>query len=474
MYEEKYFPDVQEENFILMEQDANSDTSLLFLFAFVRKTSFGMPYILVYVWDSMLYNEGYARFVIYEDCTFTKETEEHFLGYVRDKTAVVNWSNMLDLYEAVIRYFPQWHYRKYAIHEGGMALEHIYYASHRSGAKEILYKANLYHIAYWLDQIPGHDLNGSTPESIVGNHLPVRLLRILDQEGLTERLFSETKMKECREIYRVYSGYMNGRIANRIQWMYLEKVSRRGEFAEQGFNRTLYDLLSLEEHEYVLDVYEEYLKLRKTYSVLQKVKFTKIKDIVDIVNLIQGREYEDQLEEELIKMRKECDDLEFTTDKYSILLPASAVDFCVEAVYQGNCVLDYIYDHMNEESTILFLRQNDSLEIPFVTMEVLGDKVMQLYARYNQLPNKDVYECVSLYARKMGFDYSPIELISEKVHEENGEIKDKHSRELMEYAKEYKRRSDLITVLEGLGLENFEELIEEDVLSNALLSDDES
>ena len=129
---------------------------------------------------------------------------------------------------------------------------------------------------------------------------------------------------------------------------------------------------------------------------------------------------------------------------------------------------------MNEESTILFLRQNDSLEIPFVTMEVLGGKIMQLYARYNQLPNKEVYECVSLYARKMGFDYSPIELISEKVHEENGEIKDKHSRELMEYAKEYKRKSDLITVLEGLGLENFEELIEEDVLSNALLSDDES
>ena len=60
----------------------------------------------------------------------------------------------------------------------------MYFASHPSGAREILYKAELANIAYHLHQLPTYNIIGSTPEKIIGNKLPLKLLRILNQWGV--------------------------------------------------------------------------------------------------------------------------------------------------------------------------------------------------------------------------------------------------------------------------------------------------
>ena len=54
---------------------------------------------------------------------------------------------MVHFEHIVRRNFPEWHYAEYDKDEIGNALSHLYFASHRSGIREILYKAGLNNLA---------------------------------------------------------------------------------------------------------------------------------------------------------------------------------------------------------------------------------------------------------------------------------------------------------------------------------------
>lgn len=121
--------------------------------------------------------------------------EEKLLNYCREPLLCIGYQSMDTFNSVLIERFPQWHCIEYFAKNVGRCIEHIYYASHRSGSREILYKAGLVNVAYNMKQLPMVNLGGSTVSAIIGHNLPIKLLRILNQLELIEVLYDEDSME---------------------------------------------------------------------------------------------------------------------------------------------------------------------------------------------------------------------------------------------------------------------------------------
>ncbi len=185
------FPPLDKVDYMAMEQEYCEDSSLVHIFPFVRENDKGVWYIDIYVWDLMLYPEAFRRFVICSGYCLPEILEDSFFEYIRGDFICLDEEQMERFNDSVIEHFPECHYISYSGYYAGQALEHLYYASHKSGMREILYKADLNLIAYHLDEIPACNVVGSTPEAIVGHGIPLPLLRIMNHPFLIKNLFNE-------------------------------------------------------------------------------------------------------------------------------------------------------------------------------------------------------------------------------------------------------------------------------------------
>ena len=139
----------------------------------------------------------------------------------------------------------------------------------------------------------------------------------------------------------------------------------------------------------------------------------------------------------LFKFRKENNTFEYRGPEYSVVMPRSSFDICLEAISQGNCVMDYIEAHASGYTTILFIRKNDAINQSFVTMEINNDRwIRAVYGKFNSLPEKDIYLFLEEYAQKAWLFYDPAELITERFDE----IFECAGDELNNYLEDYRNR----------------------------------
>ena len=437
------FPLPDEAEFKAMEQNYCEDLSRVYIFPFVRENKKGVWYVDVYVWDQMLYPEAFRRFIICTGYCLPEILESSFLEYIKGNFACLDKVQMERFNSSIISKFPDWHYVRYPASCIGQALEHIYYASHRSGMREILYKADLNLIAFYLDKIPSCNLIGSTPKEIIGRGMPLNLLRILNHPMLIENLFSEESAEHCREVYKRYGGHIGRKRVSAGQWYYLDELyCNDGTFAGHGFIRALFELLSPPGSEFFLEDYAEFLRLRDEIADIKKVKLPGPDDVLYAVGQLKkisicrhGKTWEDIL----ISARKKQAEYEYSGERYSVVMPGSAMDICQEALLQGNCVTDYLGDHASGKTTILFLRMKDRSEKPFVTLEVKDGAVRQVYGRYNSLPEKEVYIFLESFAKARRLLYDPDMLIFGNTDDIDDPECDA---DLLEYAEDFHRRND--------------------------------
>ena len=138
------YPMVDEMEMMYMETEHFSESDKIHIIPYVSWTDNGLPYIELYVWDSMLYPYAFKRYLICKGKCLSDEAEEELLRYTQEAKfrdiLVIPESFMENLYTEVRRYFPSWHYINYSAYRVSDALTHLYFASHRSGVREILYR----------------------------------------------------------------------------------------------------------------------------------------------------------------------------------------------------------------------------------------------------------------------------------------------------------------------------------------------
>lgn len=365
----------------------------------VVRTKDGKKYLELYFFDAD--GKVVSRFVIVPGARMKEKEQERYFKTVKAHCWEFAQNSGLNSLELIRENFQEWNVLQKE--ETDAVLKHIYYASHRSGAREILYKAGMIHFAEEFENIPCHNLLGTNPETIINCGMPLKLLRVMDCFGIS-KFYSQESINQCLEVYRKYSGYF-GRNISAGQWMYLEELLPGGIFEGEKFNRTLFNRMEGYNscRKQVLDNYREYMIWREQFPFLKKRKLPRYSDVLRLNRLLNSTNYSTNCRKEtrrinqLIQARKKEGGFEYRNREYHIVMPTDAFAFHIEAAGQENCVMDYMEKHANRDTTILFLRKNEEPDFPYVTVRVEQNKVVEAEATFNIDVSDEVAEFLEEY-----------------------------------------------------------------------------
>ena len=439
----RYCP-IDDITFMGMESDFINESSKFHLHVFYRMDSENQGYIDMYIWDWMLYPDTYRRIIIQNGFVLAEEDESLFIEYTRklesegmfDREEFDHIKNHFSYVEDIRfsrRYYPS------------VALQAFYFSGHK-GVREILCKAGLDFISYHLEQIPGINLIGSTPASIVGYGVTNKFLRIVNTPEMVKCLFSEEQLQRNLTVYKAYSGYVEKDLPNFFQCCYFRSLYEEGQFGGTGFNRTLYRRLGEVQDWGEFYLYERYMELKKNMPFKGKIPL--IEDIYDEVSslemtnryLIEGQELDTKIQQ---RLEDKC--YQYESEQYILRMPRNLLEICKEAKEQGNCLLSsgYVEKHANGETTIIFIRNKDKPEHAFVTAEICNGKLKQVYGCGNCLPERAVYEFIEGYCRKHWIKYDPEELIWDSIEELD---ESEFETELEEYLEAYRKKQYVMPI----------------------------
>ena len=440
------FPLTDNGFYTYMKKQFESSPELIHFFASINKDVYGKPYINVFIWDRKR-GHSYKRFIIAEGHRLPEEDEKRFLYYLskawNEKSVCLDGINFWRFYKRVRKHLPQLHYRFYPEHRLEEAFNHLYYASFCS-CKEILYKAGLDKIAYFLDDIEGYNIIGSTPSKILFN-MPLKLLRILNSSYLVTRLLSEAQRELALRTYNKFCSYIwNGEVSC-AQWAYLENLTKGYTYlSEIGFKRTLYEGLK-DKSEDIVEEYELFLHKMESIGKNGIKKLPKADDIEYAVeNLSRVLEcYNDEYVEGRIKRISQQTSLLYENEEYVVITPQSSLDFYHEAIGQGNCIVNYLRNHADydNDTRIVFLRRKNNINEPYVTIQIVDNIIYEALGKNNRLPEVEVYRFLEEYSRNAWLIYDPMKLIKPEIISRRAERE--RWEELERYLRDYKERNSM-------------------------------
>ncbi len=384
------------------------------VFFFERIRDDESRYVEIYIWDPVVFDgEEYRRFIIEEGMRLPEDREKELMRYARRGRGMLLASDgeMRYLCDVLREYFPYLNYCGYE--DPGKTIEHIYYASHRSGPKEILYKAGLSNIAYDLEIMEHYNFIGRTPSEIVGHNAPLRLLRILNQDGFRRYYTSEEMLRKAIDVYSHFAGAIGDGYPNIYQWYYLEGLLGHGLTGVKDIDRDLYQGLATVVKEMCSSQeFEGYFSIIETFRKLGlKEELHRFLSKPDHYKMHVGGRVSDPLTVEMFDLRakSEAAFYGYTDGVYFIRYPKTPMEMVLESYALRNCLGDYVYDQAEGETTILFIRKCSSPDASFVAMEVNEGEIVQVRAFCNAEPDPDVMEFVEGFAKAKGLVMDSVE-----------------------------------------------------------------
>ena len=102
--------------------------------------------------------------------------------------------------------------------------------------------------------------------------------------------------------------------------------------------------------------------------------------------------------------RKRNQDWQERNHGYVVRYPQTINDFCREAIYMRNCLIDYIDAFVKNDTTILFMRKTDAVNQPFITIEIFQNELKQAYRRFNGNCTQEEADWIKSYCERHGID----------------------------------------------------------------------
>ena len=289
-----------------------------------------------------------------------------------------------------------------------------YIAAARYPDMEMIVKLGMKHLAfglvtkYALNFNPRgkeiHDrlrINKERLKSFIESEGDLKLLRFLQCERKTGQHWNDEEFEIARDIYgHDYDG--QSKLITAIEYPSLIKLGNY--FKKKG-------IYYGEEKDYrkayaARNEYFDYLNLRV------KLGYDMTNDIILFPRDIHRRHNEAVLETEkekiAIREREVLDKypkIEKNYKKYSDIYSAAAAGYIIrpaknaaeivaEGRYLHHCVGGdaYLSKHDKGKSIILFLRKVSEQDIPFITIEIRGDKIVQWYGAYDKKPQEEYFQ----------------------------------------------------------------------------------
>ena len=158
------------------------------------------------------------------------------------------------------------------------------------------------------------------------------------------------------------------------------------------------------------DHYKDYLNMEKNLKNGSMAKMDKYPQNFMTTFHIIKREYRIRKEEfDENNFRNQCDrfrHLEHQYKKYSIVVPQHSSEIENEADCLKHCVRIYIPRVIEGSTLICFLRDNENLDEPLVTIEVKNNHVTQAYGLHDSKPTDEQLDVMRRWARQHGLQLS--------------------------------------------------------------------
>lgn len=307
-------------------------------------------------------------------------------------------ADLAPIYDYYSGRYPEWNLQHYYT-KGFRMLDHIYACMHKDGVKEVLYKAGLDSLAEHISEMDEFNLLASNPSNMYGD-LSMRMLKALNCDAGAELLNIEACRQFVKNLNAVAPTMFKEKL-NDAQCRYLKTVILRGATIQEvvrlflkrsdtlallwndsmfnvfmdydaDWNKCLNDSQQLAE---IDPIYAEYLDELDDFRVDERLKEL-YKVMVRCPGIYNG----------LMKTSNENRPTRWLeqTGEYIVRYPKDCNDFCREAIYMRNCMIYYLDEVMNNVTNILFLRRTDNADVPFITMEVYEDHLIQAFHRYNE------------------------------------------------------------------------------------------
>lgn len=146
-----------------------------------------------------------------------------------------------------------------------------------------------------------------------------------------------------------------------------------------------------------------YSTLRDYYSMAKDIgrkvqKYPKyLRSMHDII-LANHKVFKQRHDEEMFAKRQR-QELRYTDKEYTVLLPESSKDVISEGTSLNHCVGSYVKRIIEGRCLILFLRKSKEQEDSLVTLEVVGDKLVQAKGAYNRGLEKEEADFLAKWCR---------------------------------------------------------------------------
>ena len=85
----------------------------------------------------------------------------------------------------------------------------------------------------------------------------------------------------------------------------------------------------------------------------------------------------------------------------AFILPRKATDLVNEGFELHHCVSTYINKYASGKTTIIFIRDQEEINRPLYTMEFHNKEIVQIRAKYNQLPPNEVFAAAEIWKKKV-------------------------------------------------------------------------
>lgn len=443
-YIDKYYPPTDIGVLRNVRIHAEDNEEQFQIYGSLRKNYLGEDFIEIIFYSKYYYPEIlFRRFIIQNGYMMNEADEKEYTSVIHRALICINLDDFAKLLHEAQLYCPEAHICDYNPVSLKYFLEHLYYATHISGAREILYKAGFPRLAFDLDNAFRFNVIGSNPEEIYG--LPINLLRILESTVTHRCVRTYKEKKKALTTYEEFRDHFGKHsMPNRYQWLYLMNYRDFSGHGNEPFSKTLYNRLADIEEPYCFDEYKDYIRLK--YEMGEN-PYHKIPDSYEIsvtLRILSGESKFIRNTEKLdkdIKKNNISERFAYEDDEFIVVTPVSSIEFIKEARAQANCLSMYANLVASGETNIVFVRRKKFIKESYVTVEIRNGIVCQYRARFNKLPSGEVLAFLEKFADFYNLIFDPLEDILEPIYKD---VEDS----VKEYVTGYIRRKGVTSVLD--------------------------
>ncbi len=208
------YPMVQHEILEQMEVECGTDNLGYRGYVYIREYG-GKIFIDIYIYIS----GKMKRYVIVPGYVMPEDEEDDFLSEINNPYLVYPNNACQSFCGEIKKIMPE--IKMIFYRRAQDALEHVYFSSHRSGVRELLYKAGLNEIATYISFVDEYNIYAANVEDAFDVCLPM-LNKLNSGMGVITTLSKAEKRKYANAIYENYSDIINDYdLISEYQYRYL-------------------------------------------------------------------------------------------------------------------------------------------------------------------------------------------------------------------------------------------------------------